>query len=227
MLNLRTLAHIALGALLLTAAGSSTAEADPPRWAPAKGYYQNHHTKHRRQQARQVRHDRWEARQRAERQQARRLERLRAERRDRRRTVRHANAGGFDQSWGGGLIGAILGAAAGTQVGKGNGRTAAVIGGGLIGAILGNHIGGRMKQADRERSYQVLETSPTGKTVSWRNPDTGDEYHFTPTRTYRTAAGQDCRDYSTWVFIDGYEEKVQGTACRLPDGRWATRDKSS
>ena len=65
-----------------------------------------------------------------------------------------------------------------------------------------------------------METAPTGRSVNWQNPDNGNQYTVTPTRTYRTASNGDCRDYDAWVFIGGYERKVTGTACRTPDGAW-------
>ncbi|MBO6783359.1 MAG: glycine zipper 2TM domain-containing protein [Alphaproteobacteria bacterium] len=130
------------------------------------------------------------------------------------------NFGSVDKSTGGTIIGALLGAAVGTQIGKGSGNTAAILGGAAIGGILGHEIGQSMEEADRRQVHNALERAPTGQTVAWRNPDTGSQYAVTPTRTYRSAANLDCREYKTWVFIDGYEEEVTGTACRSSDGRW-------
>jgi surface antigen len=127
---------------------------------------------------------------------------------------------GFSNETGGRLIGAVLGAVVGSQFGKGKGRLVAVAGGTLVGALIGGEIGSRMDDNDRARSQHVLETAPTNKTVRWVNPDTDVSYEMTPTRTYRNARGVDCRDYTTWVFIDGYEQQVHGTACRAADGTW-------
>lgn len=46
----------------------------------------------------------------------------------------------FDEASGAPLMGGILGAVAGTQVGKGKGRVAAIIGGGILGSILGDEM---------------------------------------------------------------------------------------
>jgi len=121
---------------------------------------------------------------------------------------------------GGAIIGALLGAATGTQFGKGNGRIAAVLTGTVIGAVIGGNVGQSMDRQDHAQVQNALETSRTGNAVNWNNPDNGNQYTVTPTRTYRTAANGDCRDYDAWVFIGGYERKVTGTACRAPDGTW-------
>lgn len=128
----------------------------------------------------------------------------------------------FDNVTAGRLIGGILGVVVGSQVGQGNGRTAAMIGGGVIGAVVGGEVGRSMDRNDRVQTQSVLETTRTGQTVSWVNPNSGTSYNVTPTRTYRTVQGADCRDYSMWAFVGGYEEEVRGTACRKPDGTWQT-----
>jgi surface antigen len=120
----------------------------------------------------------------------------------------------------GGLIGAAVGALAGNTIGRGSGRVAAIIGGGIIGAIVGGNVGRSMDRMDAVEAQNALETAPTGQTVSWRNPDSGSEYTVTPTRTYREETGRYCREFTTWGWIDGYEEKLHGTACREPDGTW-------
>tara|TARA_R110002072_G_scaffold106588_7_gene232734 strand:+ start:804 stop:1523 length:720 start_codon:yes stop_codon:yes gene_type:complete len=121
---------------------------------------------------------------------------------------------------GGVIIGALLGAATGSQFGKGKGRVAAVLTGTVLGAVIGGNIGQSMDRQDHVQVQKALETSRTGHAVNWNNPDNGNQYTVTPTRTYRTARNGDCRDYDAWVFIGGYERKVTGTACRKPDGTW-------
>lgn len=133
--------------------------------------------------------------------------------------ARHAGWG-ISNKTGGFIVGALLGAAGGSQFGKGSGRTAAILTGTVIGAVVGGHIGQNMDRTDRVRVQQTLETTPTGRSVNWRNPDNGNQYTVTPTRTYRTSSNGDCRDYNAWVFMGGYEQKVTGTACRAADGSW-------
>ncbi len=126
----------------------------------------------------------------------------------------------FDKVFGGRIIGALLGGAAGIQIGKGNGRTVAIIGGAIVGAVIGGEVGRSMQTSDQNQATQVLENVPTGQTVTWHNPDTGRDFEMTPTKTYKTSSNLPCREYSTWVFVDGFEEEVTGRACRTSDGRW-------
>lgn len=114
----------------------------------------------------------------------------------------------------------MLGGFGGSHIGSGSGRTAAIVGGVAVGALIGGSIGSSMEADDETRVQNTLETGRTGQTVIWQNPDTGNRYEVTPTRTFRTADRRDCREYSTWVFLGGYEEQVTGTACRMPDGSW-------
>lgn len=119
------------------------------------------------------------------------------------------------------VTGGVLGGALGTQVGSGTGRYAAIIAGTLIGGYLGGEIGKNMDENDRWRSQNALETYPTHQTSSWHNPDTGNDYRVTPTRTYESIAGAGpCREYTTEATIDGRRQTVYGNACRQSDGTW-------
>ncbi len=119
------------------------------------------------------------------------------------------------------LVGAGTGAFVGSQIGGGTGQLAAVAIGALLGGYIGGSIGQQMDELDRYKTQQALETSPTGSTVAWNNPDSGVEYNVTPTDTYESSSGP-CRDYTTEAVIDGRAEIVHGTACRQTDGSWQT-----
>ncbi|MEH6405189.1 MAG: glycine zipper 2TM domain-containing protein [Sneathiella sp.] len=59
---------------------------------------------------------------------------------------RHSNSNfKVDSEFGGRIVGGILGGAAGTQVGKGRGRTVAIIGGAIIGSVIGGEVGRSMR----------------------------------------------------------------------------------
>ena len=122
------------------------------------------------------------------------------------------------------LLGAALGGLAGSQIGKGKGKLAAVGAGVLLGGLLGSEAGKSLDKADRLYAQQTaqksLEQAPTGTRSSWANPDSGHSGTFTPVRTFRTAKGQDCREYETTVTIDGRTETVYGIACREAGGNW-------
>lgn len=122
------------------------------------------------------------------------------------------------------LLGAGLGALAGSQIGGGKGKLASVAVGALAGAWLGGEAGKSLDKADKayaQRTAQdALEYNRTNQTSAWNNPDSKASGTFTPTRTFQTADGGNCREYETSVVIDGKTEKATGTACRQPDGSW-------
>jgi surface antigen len=117
------------------------------------------------------------------------------------------------------IVGGILGGVIGHEVGGGSGRTAATIIGTLIGATIGGEIGRSMDEQDRLKTAHTLETVRTGVHSQWVNPDTGNRYTVTPTRTYDSRSGP-CREYTVDAQIGGKTEQVTGTACRQNDGSW-------
>jgi surface antigen len=132
-------------------------------------------------------------------------------------------AGGQKQA-GGTLLGAGLGALAGSQIGSGRGQLAAVAIGALGGAFLGNSVGRSLDKADRlhaERATQAAQTAPIGQPVVWRNPDSGNHGSVTPVREGNdTSTGAYCREYQQTVTVNGSSQQAYGTACRQPDGSW-------
>lgn len=121
----------------------------------------------------------------------------------------------------GAVAGAVVGGVVGSTIGGGSGRTAAIVAGTIAGALIGGNIGRKMDEADRIKAAQALETTPTGQHSTWRNPDNGNQYTVTPTRTYEASAGP-CREYTIDADVDGKPDQVRGTACRQPDGSWKT-----
>ena len=124
-----------------------------------------------------------------------------------------ATVGGLGGAAAGGLLAAALG-------GKGTGIAAGTILGGLIGGVVGD----RLDAADRARASaaasQALESTPSGQSVAWRNPDSGNSGVVTPVRTYQVPGGQYCREYTQTINIGGEPHHSYGTACRQPDGSW-------
>ncbi len=124
----------------------------------------------------------------------------------------------------GAVIGGIAGGLLGSQVGGGKGKLAATAAGTLLGVYLGSEVGKSLDKADRLHAQQTaqtaLESGKTGTKSSWRNPDSGHSGSVTPTRTYKTAQGDNCREYQQTVTIGGKTEAAYGTACRNADGTW-------
>jgi len=117
------------------------------------------------------------------------------------------------------VAGSLIGGLLGSQFGQGSGAVAATIGGAVLGGLLGGSIGQSMDKTDRMNTMQALNTGKTGRPTSWQNPDTGNYYQVTPTKTYMDD-GQPCREYTTVATVAGKRQQIYGTACREADGSW-------
>ena len=115
------------------------------------------------------------------------------------------------------VLGGIVGGALGSQVGKGNGRTAAIIGGAVAGVLIGGELGKRMDAAGQACVGQVLEVAPVDRRVQWAEGPA--EYVVVPGRVVHRQ-GSYCRPYTVEVPIDGRRQRSEGTACRRGDGSW-------
>ena len=122
------------------------------------------------------------------------------------------------------IIGGILGGVLGSNIGSGDGTTAAIIAGTMIGAAIGGNVGKSMDDTDRLKAAHTFETVRTGVSSNWVNPDTGNQYTVTPTRTYDAGTGP-CREYTIDAKVGGKTEKLYGTACRQADGSWKVVNK--
>ena len=123
------------------------------------------------------------------------------------------------------IIGGVGGAAAGGLIASAfNANTAGILGGAILGGLIGGAIGNRMDAADRREAnkatYRALESSPSGTTESWKNPDSNNSGTVTPTRTYQAQSGEYCREFEQSITIGGETQQAYGTACRQPDGNW-------
>lgn len=122
------------------------------------------------------------------------------------------------------ILGAGTGALIGSQIGSGRGQMVGIAVGTLAGAMLGSEIGKSLDNADKAMSQRTAQTSlennRTGQTSSWRNPDSGNAGTYTPTSTYRSASGQDCREFEQTITVEGRTERAMGRACRQANGSW-------
>ncbi|MBO88355.1 MAG: hypothetical protein CMP14_02445 [Rickettsiales bacterium] len=122
------------------------------------------------------------------------------------------------------LLGAGVGALAGSQVGGGKGKLAAVAIGALLGGYAGNEIGKSLDRADKLAATQAArkaQTAPIGQTINWNNPESGNSGTVTPTRQgTNSATGAYCREFRQTVTIGGQTQEAFGRACRQPDGSW-------
>lgn len=126
------------------------------------------------------------------------------------------------------LLGAIGGAVIGDAIGgkghHGSGNTFAIIAGGLAGALIGREIGKSLDKADRQamqqRTQYSLESTQSGTTSNWHNPDSGNSGTITPQPAYTNKTNQYCREYQQTITVGGKTETAYGTACRQPDESW-------
>ncbi len=121
---------------------------------------------------------------------------------------------------GGAAAGAVVGGVVGNQIGGGHGQDIATALGIIAGGLVGASIGRSFDQLDAANTNKALETTKTNQASSWVNPDSGNQYTLTPTRTYQTQSKQYCREYQTSITVGGEIQKGYGTACRQPDGQW-------
>jgi surface antigen len=182
----------AIGTILtaFVIAAVAPVSAEPPPWAPAHGYRAKHKGKHKKQYA-------------------------------------EVYVAPFDLDLGrcnrdllGAVLGGAGGAAMGSTIGKGDGRTAAIVGGAILGILVGGSIGRAMDDVDQHCIGQALEHAQDGRTIVWNNPQNQTQYSVAPTRTVQVADGRYCREYTTTSVIAGKTQQAYGRACRQPDGSW-------
>ncbi len=226
---MRTLAstNIFISSIILSLSlGTNLALADPPEHAPAHGYYKNNNQGHDYNQRK--RYDDHDSRY----QQPRSYNNNQHGnyRDDRYRSYNQHSSNNQPQlrcdpnantdSTAGTVIGGIIGGILGSNIGKGKGKTLATIAGVIVGGTVGNKVGSSMNERDRYCAGQALGQAQDNQAVAWTNPDTHQEYTVTPQRTYTQNNGQQCRDYTSSVVIDGRNERATGTACKDHDGNW-------
>ncbi len=124
-----------------------------------------------------------------------------------------AQIGGAGGAAAGGLLAAVAGASP-------LGLAAGVILGGLAGGAIGNMLDNNDKDAALKAQQQSLENNTSGQATAWNNPDSGNSGSYTPTNTYQTQDGKDCRDFQQTITIDGKKETATGSACRMANGTW-------
>lgn len=121
--------------------------------------------------------------------------------------------GGLGGAAAGGLLAAVAG-------GDAAGIAAGTILGGLIGGAVGSGLDAHDRHYASQAAQQAFEYVPSGTSVAWQNPDSGNSGQYIPMRTYQSTQGRYCREYQQTVIIGGRSQSSYGTACRQPDGSW-------
>ena len=121
-------------------------------------------------------------------------------------------------------IGAAAGGLAGSQFGHGKGGLAMTALGAVLGGVVGSSVGKSLDRQDQmmmsQTTQRTLETMPSGRTSTWRNPDSGASGTVVPQPAYTAGNGQTCREFQQTVTIGGQSQQAYGTACRQSDGSW-------
>jgi surface antigen len=214
--SIKSIVLLSILTILLPVWEGSNAYADPPPWAPAHGYRDKHKDKHGHGHG----HDREDD------------DEDDGDHRGKRAYVIPSQPvyvvpygiaqGTCNRKLLGQVLGGAAGAAIGSQIGQGNGKTLAMVGGGILGVIVGGNIGQSMDRVDQGCVGQILEHAPDHQTIAWTDPNNGGQYQVIPEKPYKTRDGRYCRTYLTNAVIDGYNRQVSGTACRQPNGIWQT-----
>jgi surface antigen len=119
------------------------------------------------------------------------------------------------------IFGAVAGGLIGSAASHGNG--AALAGGVVLGGLLGNTLSRDIACDDQRYAFDAYGHSmngDVGRPYDWRHGNNNGT--FTATREYRDG-GMYCRDFRAVTYRDGQQYERDGTACRGPDGNWATR----
>jgi surface antigen len=118
---------------------------------------------------------------------------------------------------GGAGLGGMLGVLAGSQIGKGGGRTAAMIAGGLLGMLGGGLLGSRADQNDQKIAGGAASKAfETGQQTTWQNADSHNQGYVVPGAVTRPG----CREFQSVAMIGGKKQVVYGTACKDASGDW-------
>jgi len=131
--------------------------------------------------------------------------------------------GQLDPNSTGTVLGGVAGGFLGSQFGEGSGKVAASVAGALLGAWAGNKIVQGMTAKDRSyygNAASEAYTAPAGQTITWYNPDSGNQGTITPMRNGRNSSGELCREYQQTITVGGRTQRAYGTACRQADGSW-------
>lgn len=116
-------------------------------------------------------------------------------------------------------LGTLAGATLGALTFK-NKISGAAIGGGA-GMLVGYIVGNEMDKYDRAQVSNAMETTPSGYTTTWTNPDTRTRYEAIPEPARETRDGRIERDVTLRARMpNGEYETVYAKAYRQPDGTW-------
>ncbi|MGH6736368.1 MAG: RT0821/Lpp0805 family surface protein [Methyloceanibacter sp.] len=82
-----------------------------------------------------------------------------------------------------------------------------------------------LDHSDRRVALQALQMALTeladGVTLVWRRQESGLVGRIKPVSAFRDGEGRICRRLIYTLALEAYERKIEGVACREPDGSWS------
>jgi len=121
-------------------------------------------------------------------------------------------------------VGAVAGGYLGNKVGTGTANALATTVGVAMGAYFGGKLFDKLSRGDLNLASAAqsaaLENAPSGKAVTWSNPDTGTAGMATAQPAFEKEGVGPCRPFTHLIQQAGEQAKVEGTACRNADGSW-------
>lgn len=97
-----------------------------------------------------------------------------------------------------------------------------------VGKTAGSDIGGAVSRLLTERdrimikelTQRGLETGPSGKTLWWKNEQSGNHGTITPQPRFDIGDTGPCREFQQTISAGEETATGYGTACRAGDGKW-------
>ena len=90
-----------------------------------------------------------------------------------------------------------------------------------VSAGVGGMIGNEWDEFDQRQLSQAYESSPSGQTTTWVNPDSGNNYQVIPHPAYSDkGSNQICRKAEIVCVIDGETKQIEITGCRDANDNW-------
>lgn len=124
----------------------------------------------------------------------------------------------------GGLLGAVVGGVAGSQVAGNGARTEGSVIGALLGGLAGAAIGDESVDCDKKRRQRIYGTTYSGQTYGRRAPVIYDRtvtprrvYQPARTRTYRSNNGYRNNGYRTTDYSYGGHDRYDSNRAQLKD----------
>lgn len=112
--------------------------------------------------------------------------------------------------------GAATGATGGAIVGGLVGGSTGAVAGAILGGTLGYGVGRYMDEEDKRRMAWAMEQD---RRMQWENEQTGATYQIAPTGTFYRDE-RECRNFSMVADVNGRPDRINGVACRNPNGSW-------